>query len=439
MIYDCIPFFNELDLLELRMEELGDVVDRFVIVEATVTHAGTPKPLLFAENRARFEPWASRIIHVVVNDMPPGPDPWARERYQRDAIARGLTAAQQGDAIIVSDADEIPSADAVRRWRQGHDARQFTQLFCYYWMNCVGGFWAGSRIVPFHQLHRFAGMSALRHTDLPSLDNGGWHFSFLGGADAIRAKLAAYAHQDLNTPRYNAEVYLAAVTSLGLDLFGRGGMDFDFRDVDHRFPAAVSRHPERYRRYLCDARFNEKWTAPDQLLRLADLCAGVTGLAGAAMEIGCWEGRSTIVLAHACYPNTLLAIDTWRGSVDEHPNHPSVAIAAARDVFHRFLLNVSALTRGNVEPVREDCLAFLRRWNKPLKFAYIDASHDYSSVKRTIEALRPWMVPGGVLCGDDILTANREREDLAGGVERAVRELLPGYETAHNLWWWRQV
>jgi hypothetical protein len=145
------------------------------------------------------------------------------------------------------------------------------------------------------------------------------------------------------------------------------------------------------------------------------------------------------MLAHACYPETLLAIDTWLGNVDEHPSHATVAIAQSRNVFHQFLLNIAVLTRGNVRVIQEDCHAFLWRWKHPVKFAYIDASHDYASVKKTIEGLRPWLVPGGVLCGDDFLTATLDRDDLSGGVERAVRELLPGFEAAFNLWWWRRT
>jgi len=37
-IYDCFRFFNELDLLEIRLDELCDVVDYFVLVEARQDH-----------------------------------------------------------------------------------------------------------------------------------------------------------------------------------------------------------------------------------------------------------------------------------------------------------------------------------------------------------------------------------------------------------------
>ena len=45
MIYDCFSFFNELDLLEIRLNVLKDVVDKFMLVEATKTHMGEPSKL----------------------------------------------------------------------------------------------------------------------------------------------------------------------------------------------------------------------------------------------------------------------------------------------------------------------------------------------------------------------------------------------------------
>jgi beta-1,4-mannosyl-glycoprotein beta-1,4-N-acetylglucosaminyltransferase len=40
-IFDTITFFNELDLLELRLNILNDVVDYFVINEANITFTGS--------------------------------------------------------------------------------------------------------------------------------------------------------------------------------------------------------------------------------------------------------------------------------------------------------------------------------------------------------------------------------------------------------------
>ena len=51
MVYDCFQFFNELDILKLRLHIMDPVVDRFVISEATETFSGNPKPLYYEENK----------------------------------------------------------------------------------------------------------------------------------------------------------------------------------------------------------------------------------------------------------------------------------------------------------------------------------------------------------------------------------------------------
>ena len=51
MIVDCFPFFNELDLLEIRLNILKDVVDKFVLVEASKTQTKLDKPFYFEDNK----------------------------------------------------------------------------------------------------------------------------------------------------------------------------------------------------------------------------------------------------------------------------------------------------------------------------------------------------------------------------------------------------
>src|SRR4051812_40271897 len=113
---DCFTFYNELDILEIRLRELYDVVDRFVLVEATHTHKGDPKPLHYATNRARFASWNDKIRHIVIGDLPVGDNLAAirrREMGQRNAILLGLMDAQDDDIVLISDVDEIPRKSAV--------------------------------------------------------------------------------------------------------------------------------------------------------------------------------------------------------------------------------------------------------------------------------------------------------------------------------------
>lgn len=120
-VYDCFTFFNELELLKVRLEELNDHVDYFVLVEAVETHRGDPKPLYFQENRHLFEKYLPRIIHIIVTERlsPNQEDPvkgfWNREHLQREYIAKGLKNCEHLDIILISDLDEIPCTEALKK------------------------------------------------------------------------------------------------------------------------------------------------------------------------------------------------------------------------------------------------------------------------------------------------------------------------------------
>ena len=106
-VYDCFPFFNELDVLEIRLQELWDVVDIFVLAESNMSHSGKPKEYIFENNKERFAKYLSKIRRVAVEDMPETKDSWVREKYQRWSLIKGLTDVAPEDIIITSDLDEI--------------------------------------------------------------------------------------------------------------------------------------------------------------------------------------------------------------------------------------------------------------------------------------------------------------------------------------------
>jgi predicted O-methyltransferase YrrM len=189
--------------------------------------------------------------------------------------------------------------------------------------------------------------------------------------------------------------------------------------------------------------FNEEWYTNEQATNLANTATSVSTLSGSIIEIGCWEGKSASFLARACYPEKLICNDTWLGNIEETKItgvlHTTEQILRERDVYGAFIRNMNTLTNGNYTIVKQDCLEWLKTYNEPVKFCHIDASHEFYSVDATIKYLLPLMVEGGILCGDDFLSANMSRTDLHGGVERAVRENLPGFTSIGNLWIWKKT
>lgn len=143
--------------------------------------------------------------------------------------------------------------------------------------------------------------------------------------------------------------------------------------------------------------FREDWFGTHSQNALAHLAGRVADLTGDIIEVGCWEGRSTVALANAVHPETVHAVDTWEGS----PGEISADLAADRDVHAQFLANVAELTAGNVEAHRMGWRDFFAGQTRPVKFLHIDAEHTYTEVRDNIEAARPLVVSGGIICGDD--------------------------------------
>ena len=124
-IYDCFTFYNEFELLELRLKSLWDVVDCFVIVEANRKHNGEPKGFNFWARQDDFKDFLPKIRFVPadLSQVPfKGTGDWSIENAQRNAIMRGLIDAEPDDLILISDLDEIPAPDIFQRLQENQVA-----------------------------------------------------------------------------------------------------------------------------------------------------------------------------------------------------------------------------------------------------------------------------------------------------------------------------
>lgn len=182
--------------------------------------------------------------------------------------------------------------------------------------------------------------------------------------------------------------------------------------------------------------FDEPWYSDQQLKLLVSAYHASEHVHGEVLEVGAWEGRSTIALANAAAPTVVHVVDHWLGNTEEAADHVTVIVAKSRDVYGRFMENIHRLTTGNVEVHQGDWRDILPSWSAPLRFAHLDAAHDYRSTRDLILGVLPRLGEGGVICGDDYASAHAGRFDLEGGVERAVRELLPGHLSVGNFFYW---
>lgn len=250
MTYDCFSFFNELDLLEIRLNILDPYVDYFVLMESTQTFSGKDKPLYFWENRERFKTWLPKIIHVVPpteKGSPVEPNSFERAFHQKEFLKVGLVHAKDEDTIYYGDLDEI--------WRRQTTEDQVLSLeqlnYCYYLNNRSSERWIGT-VVGKWGIIKTQNLAHWRATHTNIVPDGGWHFTNMGGANQIRKKLEAYDHQEYNLPEIKSD--LERRIKEGLDYVGRGGdwtgTRFSFWKDDSDLPKYICDNTFKYHDYF---------------------------------------------------------------------------------------------------------------------------------------------------------------------------------------------
>jgi beta-1,4-mannosyl-glycoprotein beta-1,4-N-acetylglucosaminyltransferase len=215
-VYDVITGFNELDLVLLRMRILNDSVDYFVINECTKTFVGKDKPLFFQDNAEKFEEFGHKIIHHTFSEDNPEWTQWDRDRLHKNAAMQALINLEDDDIVVYSDADEIWNPETVNFANMDKDTLYICYQDVYYYLNCLwenvvnpSAIWRGSRYSTYGLLkkHSFDAFRAYDEYFFKNdmfkkeyINNAGWHFSFLNGAENIKYKIQSYAHSEMDVP-----------------------------------------------------------------------------------------------------------------------------------------------------------------------------------------------------------------------------------------------
>jgi beta-1,4-mannosyl-glycoprotein beta-1,4-N-acetylglucosaminyltransferase len=214
-IIDGIIFFNELDLLEIRLNFLNNYIDYFVIVESKKTFQGDNKPLYYSENKARFKSFNSKIIHVVLDDFPEKSNAWKNEGLQRDYMLKGLQHFSDEDYILISDLDEIPNLESLPAKLEDNFFYIFEQSLNYYYLNnsCIqvpNSY--GSILTKYKNIK--GSIQEIRDLlfkvqneissgkNIEFVKNGGWHFSYLASPENIAIKIQSFSHTEFNNEKY---------------------------------------------------------------------------------------------------------------------------------------------------------------------------------------------------------------------------------------------
>jgi beta-1,4-mannosyl-glycoprotein beta-1,4-N-acetylglucosaminyltransferase len=147
MIIDCITFFRENFITNIRFEILNSVVDYFIVCESKYDHRGNKKKLNFKLKNKNFK---KKIIYLVLgNAFPENYNSWERQAHQREYIITSLKNFNKNDYIMFSDPDEIPNPKMLKDFILEKKYGIFLQKHFVYKFNIFNHYstpWEGTRI-----------------------------------------------------------------------------------------------------------------------------------------------------------------------------------------------------------------------------------------------------------------------------------------------------
>jgi beta-1,4-mannosyl-glycoprotein beta-1,4-N-acetylglucosaminyltransferase len=280
-VVDAFSFFNELDLLEIRLAILDDFVDLFILTESKVMFNGELKPLYFEENKFRFTKYLHKIHHVILEDLPQSksdlesvekfygstevnrqvslrtlhnrsipsdncPPVMIAEFYFKEFLMVTLSELNlELDAhIFISDLDEIWNPFSRFPRKEGICLLKLRSY--YYYLNLESNDqyhnWTGPIRLTYRTLLKYGVNESRRHNGKFRwlIYKAGWHFTAMGGLSSIQEKIAIWLDEDFGSlSRNDAESQFNQLKELR-------GRNIKFRVSMKHLPEYIKSNQARY-------------------------------------------------------------------------------------------------------------------------------------------------------------------------------------------------
>jgi beta-1,4-mannosyl-glycoprotein beta-1,4-N-acetylglucosaminyltransferase len=443
MIVDSFLFYNEYDILEGRLEYLYDKVDFFVIVESNLTFSGKPKPLNFLNNMSRYKQYLDKIFYyplylnredfsknekdwlVEESDLAPRWDSptWQVEYATRNYIKEALKFFNPDTIVLMSDVDEIPRKNAIDtaiteiNSLTSDICRLGNHLFYYNFCQREASLWSGT-IICRNSFLQEKGPQTLKHWGWGDLSflmpEGGYHLSYWGDVDSVSSKIEAGAHQELNKQQFTDKSNIEKRIQEGLDPFDRQTLiRADPREIDPEIWNIFSKYNKgKINHYYENV---EGWFSPDDAQCYKKVIEEYANSQEKLhfVEIGSYKGRSASFLAVEIANSNLDVkfdcVDIWEPNTQYEDLDYNTFINNMRPVENYY--NAIRL------PSLEACALYT---DNSLDMVFIDALHDYKSVKADLIHWYAKVKPGGIIAGHDFMypDVNRAVQEVLGDVLR---------------------
>jgi beta-1,4-mannosyl-glycoprotein beta-1,4-N-acetylglucosaminyltransferase len=257
-IFYGVLFNGESDLLFVMLQELGNIVDGFIIVEAEITFTGAPKELQYPKIQHRFRKW-EHLMHVVYlnagdfNNINSAAEyqaqAWQREKITRDAIiptALSLSMDPSRDIIIFGDADELVRKSIIFRVRDCDQSlpiklRMREYEFSLRWLKEE----SNNKVVAatVEQVSARGAWEFRQDWGMKSLLNTGWNCGYCMPVEYTIGKLQAFSHTEFGIPPFTTVEYLLRCINDGTQVFNNRSRLTYINDSNLDMPTWVLNNP----------------------------------------------------------------------------------------------------------------------------------------------------------------------------------------------------
>jgi beta-1,4-mannosyl-glycoprotein beta-1,4-N-acetylglucosaminyltransferase len=390
MIFDCFTYFNELDLLKIRLDELSELDVTHVLIESDYTFSGNKKPLYFKEKKLAIK--NKRIKNFVFDKMPNNGNPWDNESAQRNYIYNALIElnAKDDDIVILTDADEIVNPNSIFEYGDSKETKSLVMDLYFYYLNWQSGKqnWTLPKITTFGQLKKSTVTQIRNEGASESILNAGWHFSYIGGEEAVQYKIQSFSHQELNTPEQNTiekiKERIEASNCLKLNTY-------------ESLPKYISENKKKIKHLIKNEKGWEKIFGWFDFQNIYDKFVDEASNGDVIVEIGAFMGKSTVYMAEKIKSSNkkinFYSIDSFVGEPTENTDN----------LYESYLSNLEINEVSHyVKTLKMTSQEALSKFkNKTIKFIFIDGSHKHEDVKADILGFLPKMKDESIMAGHD--------------------------------------
>tara|TARA_B100000795_G_scaffold2823_1_gene1966 strand:+ start:273 stop:1076 length:804 start_codon:yes stop_codon:yes gene_type:complete len=263
-IIDCITFFDNNLMFDLRYNILKDCVDYFVVCESKFDHRGKPKKINFIKNKKHDS--AKIKYFVLEKPFPNNTSIWKNQAIQREFLLEKLNFVEPNDYIFFSDPDEIPKPEILNNFELKKKYGIFMQNCFNYKFNLFNSFespWEGSRVCKKKDLKsidfmrqkvklknlKYSIFRIDKEKNIEIFHDAGWHFNNIMSPQEISIKLKTFAHSEFSTDQYSNPKTIEKKINLKIDLFERGHQ-YTKISLDDSMPKYILQNKENYHKWI---------------------------------------------------------------------------------------------------------------------------------------------------------------------------------------------